>query len=146
MRTLRTSILFLGKHNSGRSQLAEAILRHESAGAVTVASAGLEPTGVNPLVYTVLEEAGIPATGQRAKSAKEFLGRASFAEAIIVCRRGDADCPKLFLGAVQVRFWEVEDPEAVYAGDPLQAFRTARDHIASMVHELVNDRLTPQLT
>ena len=140
MLTSRTSILFLGKHNSARSQIAEALMRHESAGAITVASAGLEPTWVNPLVYAVLAEAGIPALGQRCKSAKEFLGRASFSEAIIVCRREDADCPKLFLGAVQVRFWEVADPEAA-PGEPMQGFRAARDTLAGMVRGLVSERL-----
>ena len=135
----RTSVLFLGKHNSARSQLAEALLRHESAGAITVASAGLEPTLLNPLVFAVLDESGVPAIGQRCKSAKEFLGRASFSEAIIVCRREDAGCPKLFLGAVQVRFWEIADPESP-TSEPLQAFRAARDALAGMIHELVAQR------
>lgn len=53
-------ILFVCRHNEGRSQMAAALTHHLSEGAVHVRSAGVAPTGLlNPVVVDVLAERGI---------------------------------------------------------------------------------------
>jgi arsenate reductase len=52
-------ILFICRHNSGRSQMAEAYLREFAGVHFHVESAGLEPAEtVNPLVVAVMKEEG----------------------------------------------------------------------------------------
>lgn len=58
--SVRKEILFVDKHNSGRSQLAAAIARHLSQDRVFIRSVGLEPEGgIKPVVYEVLAERGM---------------------------------------------------------------------------------------
>ena len=61
-------VLFICVHNSGRSQMAEAFLRHISKDSIRVESAGLEPRPVNPLVVTVMREIGIDLTDAKSLS------------------------------------------------------------------------------
>ena len=49
-------ILFICTHNSARSQMAEALLRHIYGEKYDVYSAGTNPTNVNPLAIKVLAE------------------------------------------------------------------------------------------
>ena len=71
-------ILFVCAHNSGRSQMAEAILNRLGGDRFEVESAGLEPKEINPLVLEVMKEDGYDLSGQRADSAFVFFkeGRA----------------------------------------------------------------------
>lgn len=48
-RTLQERILFVCTHNSARSQMAEALLRHVAGSRFHVASAGTAPTQIHPL-------------------------------------------------------------------------------------------------
>lgn len=52
-------VLFLCTHNSARSQLGEALLRHLAGDRVEAYSAGTQPTGVRPETQQVLEEIGM---------------------------------------------------------------------------------------
>jgi arsenate reductase len=53
------NVLIICRHNSGRSQIAEAYLKKRTGGRVQVDSAGLEPAAaVNPLVVEVMQEEG----------------------------------------------------------------------------------------
>ena len=50
------NVLIICRHNSGRSQIAEAYLKKRTGGRVQVDSAGLEPAAaVNPLVVEVMK-------------------------------------------------------------------------------------------
>ena len=49
-------ILFLCTGNSCRSQMAEAWLRHLTAGRIVALSAGTDPVGINPRAVAVMEE------------------------------------------------------------------------------------------
>ena len=52
-------ILFVCRHNSCRSQMAEGFARYFGGDRLAVASAGLEPRGVDPGVIAVTAETGI---------------------------------------------------------------------------------------
>jgi len=68
-------VLFLCTHNSARSQMAEAILRHLSQGQIDVHSAGNEPSDIHPLARQVMRARGISLEGQRSKHLSEFAGQ-----------------------------------------------------------------------
>ncbi len=73
------NVLFLCTGNSGRSILAESILRKVGAGRFNAFSAGSHPKGaVNPFALKVLESLEYPTDGLRSKSWDEFAapGRA----------------------------------------------------------------------
>ncbi len=61
-------VLFVCKHNTGRSQMAEAYLRHFAGDSVEVASAGTEAADVpNPGVVSAMAEDGIDISAARPK-------------------------------------------------------------------------------
>jgi arsenate reductase (thioredoxin) len=58
-------VLFVCTHNAGRSQMAAALLAHQSAGRVRVASAGSQPADqLNPAVVQAMAEIGLDLSGE----------------------------------------------------------------------------------
>jgi arsenate reductase len=101
-------VLFVCTGNSARSQMAEAVLRHEGGGRFEAHSAGTRPRGVHPLTLHALAEAGVPADGLRSKSIDEYLER-PFDYVITVCDRAREACP-VFPGARRTLHWGLDDP------------------------------------
>lgn len=85
-------VLILCTGNSARSQMAEGLLRHDASDRYEVESAGVEPTQVRPEAVEVMHEIGIDISGQRSKSAEEFLGQ-DFDYIITVCDKARETCP-----------------------------------------------------
>jgi len=86
-------VLFLCTHNAGRSQMAEALLRHIYPGKYEAYSAGAYPGRVNPLAIKAMAEIGVDISGQRAKNIDEFRGR-EFDLVVTVCKStGKVSCP-----------------------------------------------------
>jgi arsenate reductase len=92
-----------------------------------------------------MAEYGIDIGGQRAKSVREYVGRAQFDSLITVCDRDEKDCP-MFPGKGTREYWPLADLAKV-EGSPderLAAFRSARDHIETRVRRgLVEQRYKP---
>ncbi|MBX3015701.1 MAG: ArsR family transcriptional regulator [Caldilineaceae bacterium] len=104
-------VLFLCTHNSARSQIAEALLRHLSGGRVASFSAGTEVTTVHPNALAVLQKHEIETSGLYSKHLQQFLGQ-SFDYVVTVCDRANESCP-LFPGAPARIHWSFPDPSAV---------------------------------
>ena len=123
-------VLFVCVHNSGRSQMAEAFLRHLGWGKVQAASAGTEAAdAVNPVVVVAMEELGVPMTGQRPKLlTQEMADRAS--HVITMGCNVEEACPARVVVAED---WVLPDPE----GQPLGAVREIRDEIRRKVVHLL---------
>lgn len=104
-----TRVLFLCTGNSARSQMAEAILRHVTKGAVEVESAGSNPRPeIHPLAREAVRKVlGLEMTGQHPKSMGRFL-KERFDYVITVCDRAAEVCPSL-PGAEMIR-WSLPDP------------------------------------
>jgi len=65
---MKPSVLFVCRHNTGRSQMAEAYLRHFAGDAVDVASAGTIAADVpDPGVVAIMAEDGIDISAARPK-------------------------------------------------------------------------------
>jgi len=106
-------VLVLCTGNSARSQMAEAIFRRLSDGAVEVASAGTVPKReIHPMARQAIKTLlGIEMTGQCPKPIDEFIGR-DFDYVITVCDDAAETCPT-FPGARARLHWSFEDPAAM---------------------------------
>lgn len=103
----KPTVLFLCKHNAGRSQLGAALLQHLADDRYTVDSAGLAPAdAVNPAIAATVAELGIDITGNtpRAVTAADIDN----ADVVVAMK------PGLQLPGTPKRLveWSFPDPEA----------------------------------
>jgi arsenate reductase len=126
----RVKVLFLCIGNSCRSQMAEAIARHRAADIIEPSSAGLVPFGeIAPPTLKVLDEAGIPASGQYSKP----LRPEDLSSADLVINMSGRPSASLFRDAAPpVEDWDVGDP----FGFDLAIYREIRDEIEARVEDL----------
>ncbi len=106
-------ILFLCTSNSGRSQMAEGLLRHMSQGRFEVFSAGSNPRSLHPYAVRVMAAMGIYISHQRAKHFDEFHGQ-SFDYVITLCDRVKEKCPSFPGNPEPVHLhWSLPDPSLI---------------------------------
>jgi arsenate reductase len=134
-------ILFVCVHNAARSQMAEAYTRKLGGAQVVVASAGLEPGALNPMVIAILKEKGISLTGCRSKSVHDLISQGqSFDYVITVCAESEgARCP-VFPGKAKRIHWEFEDPADLKGSEAqkLKRCRQISDRIAVRVKKFLS--------
>lgn len=141
-RTHRSRVLFVCTGNSGRSPMAEALLRVRSGGSVAVDSAGSHPKPLHPHAIRVLRERyDIDIDGRRPRRI-ESLGRKRFDRVITLCDRVRASRPELANDPIS-RHWSTPDPAVdTTGGGPggYEAFeQVAADldsRIGFLLHEL----------
>lgn len=128
---VKRKVLFLCTGNSARSQMGEGMLRHHGGDEYEAFSAGADPRPIHPLTVQVMSEIGIDISGQYSKSVREYMGRTSFDDVIVVCRRAEDDCPAMLADAKRVHRWLLDDPVKVEGSDEerLAAFRSTRDQL-----------------
>lgn len=126
-------VLFLCTGNSARSQMAEGYLRHLAGDRFDVASAGINPTTVNPLAIKAMDEIDVDISSHRSKTAGSLL-RQSFRYVITVCDNANERCP-IFPGAVKRIHWPLDDPAGAKGTDAerMAVFRRIRDEIVERV-------------
>jgi arsenate reductase len=137
-------VLFFCKHNSCRSQMAEAYLKKLAGEQFEVFSAGLYPEMIHPFVDVVMQEDGVSIHGQTAKSIDLYLGKEPLDHIIIVCQEGEAECPRLYPFALAVERWPLPDPAQVQ-GDKetiLAAFRRTRDEIKRRIEQWITKNVS----
>ena len=133
----RVAVLFVCTGNSARSPIAEALLRHHTAGRVTAASAGTSPKPqLHPHAVRVLRESfGIDLSGRRTKHVDDLAGL-RFDHVITLCDKAREVCPEF--GPRRVH-WSMADPGA--AGDTGQdgyaAFQRAAADIDIRIRHLM---------
>ncbi len=112
----RARVLFLCTGNSARSQMAEALARVRSGGAVEADSAGSHPKPLHPNVVRVMrDEHGIDLTAHRSKHLSVFAQQ-RFDLVISLCDRVREICPE-FPGQPETIHWSIADPSAVSDDD-----------------------------
>jgi arsenate reductase len=129
-------VLFLCTQNSARSQVAEAFLRHHAGDCFEAYSAGCAPTDeINPYAVEVMDEVGIDMGDQYPKDLRTYMGKVGSNYSIIVCARGEKDCPKTFPGVDMRLVWIFDDlrSEDVSEEEMLETFREVRDEIEEKI-------------
>ena len=101
-------VLFLCTGNSARSQIAEALLEHLSAGTISAASAGSHPKRLHPNAVRVLRTYGIDISANRTRHIDEFRSQ-RFDTVITLCDRVREVLPP-FPSRPELVHWSVADP------------------------------------
>jgi ArsR family transcriptional regulator, arsenate/arsenite/antimonite-responsive transcriptional repressor / arsenate reductase (thioredoxin) len=129
-------VLFLCSGNSSRSQMAEALLRHRTEGAVDVSSAGSRPQAIHPHAVTAMAARGIDITEARPQHLDDFAGR-RFDRVITLCDRVKEVCPE-FPGHPRPTHWSIPDPAADPEGLPAfdRVAKVLTERIAFLLHTL----------
>ena len=131
-------ILFLCVANSARSQMAEGLARNILGAKATIASAGSQPSHVNPYAIEVMRELGIDISNHTSKSVDSF-DVAQLDMVITLC--AEEVCP-ILPGKVKRLHWPTPDPAGAAANDAPETirkrFRSARDQIREKVVALAN--------
>ncbi|WP_372489883.1 arsenate reductase ArsC [Arthrobacter rhizosphaerae] len=121
-------VLFVCVQNSGRSQLAAALLNVEAKGRIRVRSAGSLPAGaLDPNVIEAMAEMGLNLSNIYPKPLTDDVVRAS--DVVITMGCGDS-CP-IYPGK-RYEDWNLTDP----SGQPLETVRIIRDEIHHRVRKL----------
>lgn len=135
-------VLFICVHNSARSQMAEAYLRQMAGEGLTVESAGLDPTVVNPLVVTVMAEEGIDLSGKKTQKVFDLFRDGRLFDAVVtVCEESlEGQCP-VFPGVTHRLHLPFPDPAAVTGTDEerLAQVRRIRDAIKESMAKLARE-------
>jgi arsenate reductase len=130
---MKKRVLFICNRNAGRSQMAEALLRHHYGDEYEVYSAGTDPSSsVNPYAIAVMGELGIDMTHHRPKNVLEFFDMAlDVVVFLCVCEESCFRLPK----ATHVIKIEFMDP-SVFTGsneEIMKGFRGMRNRIKEWI-------------
>jgi protein-tyrosine-phosphatase len=129
----RPRVLFLCTGNSARSQMAEALLKHQAHEMVAARSAGSRPKPLHPNAVRVMAERGIDISHHRSKHLDRFTGD-RFDRVITLCDKVKEVCPD-FPGQPTTAHWSMADPtaEGFDADTNYHAFIRTADEIAMRV-------------
>jgi arsenate reductase (thioredoxin) len=130
--TRKIKVLFICRHNSGRSCIAEAYLKKFYGDYFEIESAGFEPLEeINPLVVRVMNEVGIDLSEKKPQNVFEFFKQGKIYEHVIkVCHDTESNCP-IFPGITKRWHMPFPDPASVEGTEEekLEAVRKIRDMI-----------------
>ena len=129
----KKKVLILCTGNSCRSQMAEGFWRWYGGDEWEVSSAGIAPTGLNPLAVAVMRELDIDISKQTSKSLEQLRSQ-EFDLVITVCGNADRNCPN-FPAPIVKEHWPLDDPAAAdgTAEARMSVFRRVRDKITTRV-------------
>jgi ArsR family transcriptional regulator, arsenate/arsenite/antimonite-responsive transcriptional repressor / arsenate reductase (thioredoxin) len=128
------TVLFLCTGNSARSQMAEALARDRSGGAVQAYSAGSHPKLLHPNAIRVMrDEHGVDLAGHEPKHLSVFADQ-RFDWVISLCDRVREVCPE-FPGDPETIHWSIPDPAAGHADDEASypAFQRVADELETRI-------------
>lgn len=133
-------VLFLCIHNSARSQMAEAYLKHFAAERFEVESAGLEAGSLNPLAVLVMQEEGIDISRNATKEVSTYFNEGrTYDYVITVCDEANAARCPIFPGMHQKINWSFQDPSSLHGeeAEKLNITRQVRDQIKAAVLDFI---------
>ena len=127
-------ILFVCVHNSGRSQMAEALFNQLAKGEAQALSAGTQPANeINPVVVGAMREIGIDISGNKPKALTMDMVEKTDRMITMGCgAEAGAVCPASF---IETEDWALEDPK----GKSIEQVRKIRDEIKGKVNKLVKE-------
>jgi arsenate reductase len=123
-------VLFVCRHNAGRSQMSQALFEQSSQGRHEARSAGTAPAErVHPEVIDAMREVGIDLSTRTPQKLTDAL--AAWADVVVTMGCGD-ECP--YIPGKRYVDWDLQDP----SGKPLPEVRQIRDEIRRRVQELLD--------
>ncbi|WP_204121713.1 MULTISPECIES: arsenate reductase (thioredoxin) [Levilactobacillus] len=132
-------LYFLCTGNSCRSQMAEGFAQALAPADWTIASAGVETHGLNPLAVKAMAEIGIDISQHTSKLIDTAYLNSSD---VVVTLCGDArdKCP-MTPPTVERRHWPLRDPAQATGDEAAQlvVFRQVRDEIKDRVSALIEE-------
>jgi arsenate reductase (thioredoxin) len=121
-------VLFVCMGNCVRSQMAEAIARHDASDIIAAESAGVHPLGfIDNTTQRVLRERGIPCDGQYSKGTRDH----SLKKPDLIVNMSGVPGATLFAG-LPFEDWKIDDP----FGEAIETHRRICDDIERNVKEL----------
>ncbi|WP_280505904.1 low molecular weight phosphatase family protein [Nocardia farcinica] len=126
--------MFVCVRNSGKSQMAAALMRQAGPGLVRVHSAGTDPgAGLNPLSVQVLDEVGASVEGEHPKLLDPAV--AAHADVVVVLgREAELDLPS---GPRLIR-WDTDEP-STRGIEGIERMRLIREDITARVRALLTE-------
>ncbi|MEH2095950.1 arsenate reductase, glutathione/glutaredoxin type [Nostoc sp. 'Peltigera membranacea cyanobiont' 213] len=124
-------VMFVCKHNSRRSQMAEGFTRILGEGKVAAASSGLAASEVDSLTVEVMAEIGIDISNQTSKPLSDFNAD-DYNAVISLCGCG-VNLPEEWVLRDVFEDWQLDDP----AGQSIETFRRVRDEVKERVVSLI---------
>jgi arsenate reductase len=121
-------VLFVCMGNCVRSQMAEAIARHDASDIISAESAGVHPLGfIDNTTQRVLRERGISSEGQFSKSTRDH----SLKKPDLIVNMSGVPGATLFSG-LPFEDWKIDDP----FGEAIETHRRICDDIERNIKEL----------
>ena len=134
----KIKVLFLCIHNSARSQMAEAYLKHFGRDKFHVESAGLEAGKLNPLAVEVMMEEGIDISNNETNDVFDFFNEGrKYNYVITVCDAGNSDKCPIFPGINKKINWNFTDPSSLQ-GEKEEKIIITRDVRNKIKAEVLN--------
>ena len=131
----KKSVLFVCTHNAVRSQMAEAFLNTIYGDRYSAFSAGSDPTQIDSLVISVMNEVGIDVSGCKSKGLNIFE-HYNFDYVVTVCDQAKESCP-YFPGGNLHLHKGFPDPSG-FKGKPedvINGYRRIRDEIKNWIEK-----------
>jgi arsenate reductase (thioredoxin) len=121
-------VLFVCMGNCVRSQMAEALARHDASDIISAESAGVHPLGfIDNTTQRVLRERGISSEGQFSKSTRDH----SLKKPDLIVNMSGVPGATLFSG-LPFEDWKIDDP----FGEAIETHRRICDDIERNIKEL----------
>lgn len=129
----KEKVLFICNQNSGRSQMAEALLRMLYGDRYESYSAGVIPSQVNPYAIKTMEQLGVDMSSHHSKSIDEFRDM-DFDYVVTVCDTAKETCP--FFPGRQVLHHSFSSASSEGSEEEILAsFGKVRDEIRAWIEE-----------
>ena len=128
-------VLFVGAHNSVRSQMAEGFLRFVAGDRYEALSAGIQPMDLDALAIEVMREISIDISGQHSKPVEECLS-GPLSALVTLCDGAREFCLKNSPACKNLH-WRFQDPVTITGSrrDRLAMLRLLRDEIAVRIEQ-----------
>ncbi|MGM3308115.1 arsenate reductase, glutathione/glutaredoxin type [Anabaena sp. WFMT] len=124
-------VMFICKHNSRRSQMAEGFAKTLGAGKIAVSSSGLASSELDPITVQVMAEIGIDISHQTSKTFSDFNPE-DFDVVISLCGCG-VNLPEAWVLRDVFADWQLDDPQ----GQDIHTFLRVRDQVKERVIQLI---------
>ena len=134
----KPSVLFICVHNAGKSQTAEALLKHKARDTVTVFSGGTEPDEkLAADAVLALKEIGVGVEGQFPKDiSDEVLRQVDH----VIILGNQAKVNAITGMKAQIETWQIVEPKELGIQGPQRA-QLIREDISARVDELIRQIL-----